>query len=81
MIREIQISAAAGDEDSYTEPPSMLRVLSVIGDEASLRVHACGETGKAADEAVCDLRVPARSLLLALQAAIDDQHDPSVAQV
>jgi hypothetical protein len=73
MIREIQISAAAGDEDGYTEPPSMLLILSVIGEEASLRVHACGERGTASDKPVCDLHVPARSLLLALQAAIDDQ--------
>lgn len=74
MIREIQISAAAGDEDGYTEPPSMLLVLSVIGDEASLRVHACGEKGKASDKPLFDLQVPARSLLLALQAAINDEH-------
>jgi hypothetical protein len=74
MIREIQISAATGDEDRYTEPPSMLLVLSVIGEDAHLRVHACGEQGKANGEALCDLQVPARSLLLALQASIDDEH-------
>jgi hypothetical protein len=58
----------------------MLLVLSVIGEEASLRVHACRETGKASDRPVCDVRVPGRSLLLALQAAIADQHDPSTAE-
>jgi hypothetical protein len=32
--------------------------------------------GKPSDEALCDLQVPARSLLLALQAATDDESSP-----
>jgi hypothetical protein len=54
----------------------MLLVLSVIGEDAHLRVHACGEQGKAGDEVLCDLQVPARSLLLALQAGIEDETGP-----
>jgi hypothetical protein len=47
-----------------------------IDGEAFMRVHACGEKGKPSDEPLCGFQVKARSLLLALQAAIDDEQSP-----
>jgi hypothetical protein len=58
MIREIQISAAAADEDTYTEPPSTLLILAVIGGDAHVRLHACGEQGKASDRPLCAFQIP-----------------------
>jgi hypothetical protein len=42
------------------------------------RVHACGEKGKPDDGLLCGFQVKARSLLLALQAAIEDENGPDM---
>jgi hypothetical protein len=72
MIRNIHISAAQVDDDIITEPPSRILDLAVIGGVAHLATYELSGPGVIADEATAAIEVPARSLLLALQAAIDD---------
>lgn len=53
--------------------------LSVIGNKAFLAVHSMGEAGEPSNEPLCALQVRARSLLLALQAALEDDQRGSEA--
>jgi hypothetical protein len=63
MIRDITISAKGTADDQYYEPPA--RVLS-------LAIYQHGNAERAAGPSVT-VEVPARSLLLALTAAIQDE--------
>jgi hypothetical protein len=49
--------------------------LAVVGDQAHLDVHTVTDGGPLSVEPVFSVQVPARSLLLALQAGIDDNQD------
>lgn len=69
-IRDIYISARPISEDEYFEPPTIELNLAVIGDDVHLaRVQLDSEENRTKEPY---LVVPARSLLLALQAAIAD---------
>lgn len=70
-IRNINIAARGQGEDFYTEPPSQVLDLSVIGEDAHLSVVELDEKG-ARVTSDRDVVVPARSLLFALRAAIED---------
>lgn len=70
-IRETFIAAKSSGEDEYYEPPSRELNLSVIGTDAHLSIVELDEHGKR-QEASRDVVVPARSLLLALQSAVQD---------
>ena len=72
MIREIQISATDSSERGYHEPPSKVLNVAVVGTEAFLTLHSFDETGKLGEE-LCAFQVRARSLLLALQAGVEDE--------
>ena len=75
-IREIFIAARDASENDYTEPPARELSLAVIGGNAHLSVTELDERGRRRDESSTrDLIVPARSLLRALQAGIDDETD------
>lgn len=77
MIRDIQISAISDDETIY-EPPQQALVLSVIGGSAALRINDYTESSPEGPGAeLASIYVPARSLLYALQAAINDNEKPS----
>jgi hypothetical protein len=71
MIRDITISAKGTGDDQYYEPPARVLSLAVIGGDAHLAIYEHGNVERAAGPAVT-VQVPARSLLLALTAAIDD---------
>ena len=74
MIREIIISAKGGEDDQYYEPPARVLSLTVIGGDAHLAIYEHGNVERAA-EPTATVEVPARSLLLAVTTAIeDDQH-------
>ena len=75
MIRDITISAKGTDDDEYYEPPARLLNLTVIGGEAHLSIYEHGDVERAA-EPTASIEVPARSLLLALTAAIEDDQRP-----
>lgn len=70
-IRSTFIASRRPSEDRYTEPPRQELDLTVIGDDAYLSVTEVDHSGKRG-ESTADVIVPARSLLLALQAANDD---------
>jgi hypothetical protein len=53
--------------------------VSVIGEDAYLTLHSFGEDPKPSDTPLAAFQVRARSLLLALQAAIDDDQSPGEA--
>lgn len=72
-IREITIAARGDGDDEYTEPPARELNLAVIGTDAHLSVTELDERGHRQPPASRDIIVPARSLLRALQAAIDDE--------
>lgn len=67
----MSIAALGKGEDEYYEPPSRELNLSVIGSNAHLSVVELDRHGNR-QEASKDIIVPARSLLLALQAAVQD---------
>jgi hypothetical protein len=71
MIRDITISAKGTGDDQYYEPPARVLSLAVIGGVAHLAIYEHGHAERAAGPAVT-AGVPARSLLLALTAAIQD---------
>ena len=71
MIRDITISAKGAEDDQYYEPPARVLSLVVIGGDAHLAIYEHGNVEHAA-EPTATIEVPARSLLLALTAAIDD---------
>ena len=71
MIRDITISAKRTADDQYYEPPARVLSLAVTGGDAHLAIYEHGNAERAADPAVT-VEVPARSLLLALTAAIQD---------
>jgi hypothetical protein len=71
MIRDITISAKGAGDDQYYEPPTRVLSLAVIGGDAHLAIYEHGAKERAA-EPVATIEVPARSLLLALTAAVDD---------
>jgi hypothetical protein len=71
MIRDITISAKATGDDQYYAPPARVLSLAVIGGDAHLAIYDHGNAERAAGPAVT-AGVPARSLLPALTAAIQD---------
>jgi hypothetical protein len=71
MIRDITISAKGAGDDQYYEPPTRVLSLAVIGGDAHLAIYEHDAKERAA-EPVATIEVPARSLLLALTAAVDD---------
>ena len=71
MIRDITISAKGAGDDQYYEPPARVLSLAVIGGNAHLAIYEHGNAERAA-EPTLTVEVPARSLLLALTAAIQD---------
>ena len=71
MIRDITISAKGTADDQYYEPPARVLSLAVIGGDAHLAIYEHGNVERAA-EPTASIEVPARSLLLALTAAIED---------
>jgi hypothetical protein len=77
VIREFLLSTANSDEDESDESsPGVLRV-SLVGDDAHLTWENQAKPGAETAgnrPASCSFRVPARSLLLALRAAWDDEH-------
>ena len=73
MIRDVRLSAADWDDEYITEPPNRVLVVSVVSGDAFLTLHAADVDGHP-DEQLCRFQVPARSLLLALRAAVHDDH-------
>ena len=71
MIRDISISAKGAGDDAYYEPPARVLSLAVIGGDAHLAIDDHGPVERAAGP-VAAVEVPARSLLLALTAAAED---------
>jgi len=71
MIRDITISAKGAGDDQYYEPPARVLSVAVIGGDAHLAIYEHGAKERSA-EPVASIEVPARSLLLALTAAVDD---------
>ena len=71
MIGDITISATGTGDDQYYEPPARVLSLAVIGGDAHLAIYEHGNAERAAGPALT-VQVPARSLLLALTAAIQD---------
>ncbi len=71
MIRDITISAKGAEDDQYYEPPARVLSVTVIGGDAHLAIYEHGPVERSA-EPTATIEVPARSLLLALTAAVDD---------
>ena len=69
-IRDVYIAARPISEDEYYEPPTIELNLAVIGDDVHLARVQLDSEGNRTKEPY--LIVPARSLLLALQAAVAD---------
>ena len=76
MIRDVWLSAADWNDDDITEPPSRLFNLAVIAGQAYIGVHIGDENGDPAVQ-LSAIQVSARSLLLALRAALHDDDHPS----
>jgi hypothetical protein len=74
VIRETFLSTALPAEDGITDPPSGILRLVVIGEIASLDWAPTDAVGERTAPPWCSFQVSARSLLLALQAAWDDNH-------
>jgi hypothetical protein len=74
VIRETFLSTALPDEEEITEPPSGILRMVVIGEVASLDWAPTDAVGERTAPPWCSIQVSARSLLLALQAAWDDNH-------
>lgn len=72
-IRDVHISAY-GDGNTMHEPPERILNLAVIGGIAHVQVQEMGETGETGD-IQAKIEVPAKSLLRALQGAIEDDED------
>jgi hypothetical protein len=77
MIQDIRLSAAQRNDDSPTESSARILTLSVATGNAFLVLHHADVNGEPTEQ-LCDFQIPARSLLLALRAAVhDDHHDPA----
>jgi hypothetical protein len=70
VIREIQLGTASPGEHVYHEPPSGVLRVCIVGDDAHLDwdYHGDPEDEQQREAVTHSFRVPARSLLLALQA-------------
>ena len=76
MIHEIRIGATDADDGGYYEPPTRMLSLAVIGGEAYLEVRTATGEGQLGAKPAYQVQVPARSLLLALQAGIEASSRP-----
>ncbi|MBE1580404.1 hypothetical protein ACFORH_43435 [Amycolatopsis roodepoortensis] len=72
MITDIYITVRDRDEGLYLDPPGQELCVSVTGDDVHLGLVDVDEAGHRTPRPERDIIVPARSLLLALQAGIND---------
>lgn len=70
-IHEIHIGLPGLDDVKY-EPPDRVVNVAVAGEHAFLQVQPCDEKGRLGD-IESEIRVPAKSLVRALQTLIEDQ--------
>lgn len=75
MIEEIFIAARGEGQDEYTTPSDRQLSVAVIAGNAYLSLHDTDGKGRRLPEPSTNVVVPARSLLLALQAALADEED------
>lgn len=75
MIRDVYISALDPGDDEPHEPPAQIVNLAVMGKVAALDLYELGDNEQLRGDPVARIRVPAQSLLLALQALVADQSD------
>ena len=71
MIRDITISARSPEDDQYYELPTRVLGIAVMAGDAHLEIYEYGQKVRAVGPAA-RIEVLARSLLIALTAAIDD---------
>ena len=69
---EIRVAAMGKGEDYYTEPPARVLDVAVIGGDAFIDLYETDDVGKVVGEPQFSVRVPARSLAIALKAAMED---------
>ncbi|GAA5015319.1 hypothetical protein [Actinopolymorpha pittospori] len=74
MIEQIRIAAMGEGEDEYTAPPARILDLAVIGEDADIDIYDTDPAGKTLDKPAFSVRVPARSLAIALNAAIEESN-------
>ena len=72
MLRDVRLAASGTTEDAVYEPPNKELSLTVIGGNAFLTLHRRDPVADIDVEDECSFQVSARSLLLALRAAWDD---------
>ena len=72
MIEQIRVAAMGKGEDAYTVPPARVLDVAVIGGDAFIDIYDNDDVGKVVGDPVFSVRVPARSLAIALKAAIED---------
>jgi hypothetical protein len=72
VIEKVLIAALGEDEDHLTAPPGRLVEVEVIGGFAHVGIRELTEEGVPAEALTAEVVVPARSLVRALTAAIED---------
>jgi hypothetical protein len=72
MIWRIVISAVDDEEGLVTDPPQRALQLEMVGSAVYLSHMDVEDSGKVIDKPRAEIKVPARSLLRALQALVED---------
>lgn len=76
VIDKVIIAALGEDEDELTAPAARQVELVVISGLAHLSIREVSETGIPAEDVTASVRLPARSLLRALTALVEDDEAP-----
>jgi hypothetical protein len=77
VIEKVVLATLGTGQGQLSAPPARVVEVEVISGMAYLNVREVDEDGKPADDASAEVVVPARSLLRALGAAVEDDEAPT----
>jgi hypothetical protein len=76
VIERVTIAALGDDHEHLTSPPPRYVELEVIAGLAHVGIRELTEEGVSAEQLTAEVVVPARSLIRALTALVEDQEAP-----
>jgi hypothetical protein len=81
VIERVLIAALGDDHELLTAPPARYVEVEVIGGLAHLGIREVAEGGFPAEQLTAEVVVPARSLIRALTALVEDEEAPRPASL
>jgi hypothetical protein len=76
VIERVTIAALGDDHERLTAPPARYVEVEVIGGLAHVGIREVAEGGFPAEQLTAEVVVPARSLIRALTALVEDEEAP-----